>query len=134
MWIDHAGAAGPVFHAVGPMDHWAHLGMDLTQRVGSGLFVAGSEWLGQIDSLATTVTPPPDWLKARPHNLLHMVHGGKAYGVLDGPGYAADCVQTIEVVTTSGKSCGAATFRAGTGACYRSFIAMGYDGTVIREA
>src|SRR5258708_29175011 len=57
MWIDRTGAAGPVFHAVGPMDHWAPLRMDLTQRVGSGPFVAGSERLGQHASLAITVTP-----------------------------------------------------------------------------
>jgi hypothetical protein len=135
MWIDRAGAAGPVFRAVGPMDQWAHLSMALTQRVGSGLFVWGGGWIGQIDSLATTVTPPPDWLKARSHHLgLHMVHGGKAYGVMDVEDYASDCPQTIEVVATSGKSCGKVAFRSGADTCKRGPIVIGYDGTVIQEA
>ena len=111
MWIDHDGAAGPVFQALGPQSKPAQqVGFMLTQRVGSGLFIgAGGKWVAQIDSLATSTAPAPGWLQARPNTRLHMVHGGSGYAVLPVPGTSGDCSQSVEVVAPSGTSCGTAS-------------------------
>jgi len=140
MWIDHAGVAGPMFEMLGPQSELAfRLPFAMTQRTGSGLFLSrSSQWIAQIDSLATSSSPAPAWLQARPSSQLHMVHGGKGYAVL--PPYSAygtdvrDCAQTVEVVSPSGVSCGTTTFRAAAGTCRPVSIAVGYDGTVIQLA
>ena len=134
MWIDHDGAAGPVFQALGPQSKPAQqVGFRLTQRVGSGLFIgAGGKWVAQIDSLATSTGPAPGWLQARPNTRLHMVHGGSGYAVLPVPGTSGDCSQSVEVVAPSGTSCGTASFSAGSGNCDMKDIVVGYDGTVMQ--
>ena len=134
MWIDHDGAAGPVFQALGPQSKPAQqVGFMLTQRVGSGLFIgAGGKWVAQIDSLATSTAPAPGWLQARPNTRLHMVHGGSGYAVLPVPGTSGDCSQSVEVVAPSGTSCGTASFSAGSGNCDMKDIVVGYDGTVMQ--
>jgi hypothetical protein len=137
VWLDEQGTAGPVFQAFGPQP--GVVGFGLEPRVGSGLFIragtaTGPSWVGQIDSLATSVSPPPAWLQARPGALFHMVHNGTGYAVLPpGAGASADCSQTIEVLGPSGTSCGTATFSAGSGSCNLNYIVIGYDGTVTQS-
>jgi hypothetical protein len=127
VWVDHDGTKGPVFRALGKQSYWPHLGIDVTQRVGSGLFFRTDRWW-QIDSLAVVVQPPPDWFARRPFSGLHMVHGGTGYAVLpDG------CGDTIEVVAPSGTSCGTAKFTGASGSCTARTLAVGYDGTVIEQ-
>jgi len=70
--------------ALGRQSSWPHLGIDVTQRVGSGLFFRADQWW-QIDSLATVVQPPPDWFARRPFSGLHMVHGGTGYAGVSRP-------------------------------------------------
>jgi hypothetical protein len=132
-WIDHGGVAGPLFRALGPQPTYAHhMGFDLTQRVGSGLFLNAGDWVAQVDSLATTLAPAPRWLQARPDTALHMVHGGTGYAVLPPiTGSRSNCARTIEVVAPSGTSCGFATFNGVSPACSYVRTTVGYDGTVI---
>jgi hypothetical protein len=127
VWVDHDGNKGPVFHALEKQSSFAHLGIDVTQRVGSGLFFRADQWW-QIDSLATTVQAPPDWLARRTFSSLHMVHGGTGYAVLP-----LNCGETIEVIAPSGTSCGTATFDAGSGSCPARGMSVGYDGTVLQQ-
>jgi hypothetical protein len=132
LWIDHDGNRGPVFRALGKQSYWPHLGIEVTQRVGSGLFFRTDRWF-QIDSLATTVQPPPTWFASHQVEGLHMVHGGRGYAVLPPGGQSPDCGQAIEVISPSGTSCGRATFSAGSAACQTGTISVGYDGTVIQQ-
>ena len=137
MWVDHAGVAGNVFQMLGPQRDLAfRLPFALTQRTGSGLFLAlGPAWVAQVDSLATASSAAPDWLQARPNVRLHMVRGGKGYAVLPVEAQdAQDCVQSVEVVSPSGKSCGTTSFRAASGPCRTGPITVGYDGTVMQLA
>jgi hypothetical protein len=135
-WFDHAGSPGPVFQAATP----GVFPSQLFERVGDGLFLAGSlstgvgpAWLGQFDAQATTMSPPPPWLAARPGKTLHMIRGGTGYAVLPVPGSSAGCEQQIEVVSPSGQVCGSATFSIGGGACATGTIIVGYDGTVVQQ-
>jgi hypothetical protein len=134
-WVDHEGAMGPIFMLLGPTD--ATPSLQATVRVGSGLFIAsGGRWTLQLDSLSTNPEPAPAWLASRPVREMHMVHGGRGYAIL--PQNAAldatgDCVQSIEVVAPSGKSCGTSTFRAASGSCHTLGIRVGYDGTVVQQ-
>jgi hypothetical protein len=130
IWVDHDGHPGAIFQAPA--------GFVSTQRVGSGFFIADSaattfQWIGQIDSLATSSSPAPAWLQARPNTRLHMVQGGTGYGVMSEPGNSASCSQTIEIVAPSGTSCGTAAFSAGSGSCDMRDIVIGYDGTVVQK-
>jgi hypothetical protein len=131
VWVDHDGNASAVFRALGQQKDAAHnMAFMLTQRVGSGLFLGTpSEWIGQFDSLSTTMADPPEWLKARPGTMLHMVHGGTGYAVL--PPWSPDCVRTVEVVAPSGTSCGSATFAAVSDSCRFPQATIGYDGTLM---
>ncbi|GAC1537654.1 MAG: hypothetical protein NVS2B9_04010 [Myxococcales bacterium] len=134
-WVDHDGKAGPPFHVLGPGRHIVGHPV-LFQRVGDGLYLQESnsgQWTGQFESLSTTMAAPPDWLKARPRTVLHMVRGGKGYAVMPQPYVEGDCAQTIEVVSPSGRSCGATTFRATSGSCRTLTIHVGYDGTVVQQ-
>jgi hypothetical protein len=110
----------------------------LTVNLGSGLFIAtGGRWTLQIDSLSTKPNPAPRWLASRPVREMRMVHGGRGYAILppaSDPRVTGDCVQSIEVVAPSGKSCGTSTFRAASGSCQTIGIRVGYDGTVASEA
>ncbi|TMB14879.1 MAG: hypothetical protein E6J66_00865 [Deltaproteobacteria bacterium] len=64
-----------------------------------------------------------------------MVRGGKGYAVLPVEAQdAQDCVQSVEVVSPSGKSCGTTSFRAASGPCRTGPITVGYDGTVMQLA
>jgi hypothetical protein len=131
MWIDHQGVAGAVFRALGPQHDATHLmGFALTQRVGDGLFLkAGNDWIGQLDSLSTTLAAPPVWLRARSGTSLHMVHGGKGYAVL--PPATGGCVKAVEVMAPSGTSCGSATFAGVSDTCSAATSTVGYDGTLM---
>jgi hypothetical protein len=131
-WVDHDGTAGAVFQWFGPRPF--DTGFFFESRVGDGLFVAsGGRWAAQIDSLATSTTPAPAWLQARPNTSLHMVHGGRGYAVLPAAADSATCSQSVEVIAPSGTSCGTASFSAGTGSCTTKSITIGYDGTVIQQ-
>jgi len=72
IWVDRDGTA-TTFRALGPQKDWTHLmGFALTQRVGSGLFLqSGDDWVGQLDSLSTSVAAPPDWLSPAQHEAAH---------------------------------------------------------------
>lgn len=135
-WVDRAGAMGTVFMLIGPTDSIAQ-SPQATARVESGLFIAsGGRWILQLDSLSTKPEPPPRWLASRPVREMRMVHGGRAYAILppaSDPGMTGDCVQSIEVVAQSGKSCGTSTFRAASGSCQTMGIRVGYDGTVVQK-
>jgi hypothetical protein len=132
-WVDHDGTAGAVFQWFGPRPF--DTGFFFEPRVGDGLFIAsGGRWAAQIDSLATSTTPAPAWLQARPGTSLHMVRGGRGYAVLPATGAdSASCSQAVEVIAPSGMSCGTASFSAGTGSCTTKAITIGYDGTVIQQ-
>lgn len=129
-WFDHAGTPGPIFQALS-----GGVTPDkLYERVGNGLFLSGfTGWLGQLDAQATSLSPPPAWLAARPRKNLHMVHGGTGYAVLPMPESSSTCDQQVEVISPSGQACGASTFSMGGGACTTSSIVVGYDGTVVQQ-
>jgi hypothetical protein len=136
IWVDHDGKVGAEFKLSNgvPGGSPAHDStFVLGERVGSGLFVgAGSSWFAQLDALSTSPAAPPAWLASRPLSNLHVVHGGQGYAVLPGPS-RADCAQTIEIVSPSGRTCGSRTFRAAAGMCATEAIRVGYDGTVVQQ-
>jgi hypothetical protein len=133
MWVDHDGVAGPIFRALGTQRDSTHaMGFALTQRVGNGLHLkAGNDWVGQFDSLSTSMSAPPDWLKARPGTWLHMVHGGRGYAVL--PPWSGDCSRTVEVMSPAGSSCGSTTFTASSQSCSNANSTVGWDGTLLLQ-
>jgi len=136
-WFDHAGTPGTVFQALPA----GAVPDALFERVGNGLFLAGfapptpsaRTWLGQFEPLATSLTPVPAWLAARPDVTLHMVHDGTGYALLPPPGPSATCEQDVQVISPSGQMCGAASFAVGGGACTTSSITVGFEGTVIQQ-
>jgi hypothetical protein len=106
-------------------------------RVGSGLFLQRvypqpAEWVGELDSGAAAVSPPPDWLTSRRDTKIHMAYGGRAYAFIDLPRSSTSCTQAIEVVAPSGKSCGKVDFAIQAGTCNTSALDVGYDGTVVQ--
>ncbi|MCA1826742.1 MAG: hypothetical protein LC689_07350 [Myxococcales bacterium] len=133
-WIDHGGTAGAAFKLLGPQSEWTHLEGFALVRVGGGVFVHADTWW-QLDSMATTVAPPPAWFMDRNPNMMagfQMVRNGRAYGIVSmasGP----DCTATVEIVTPSGTSCGKATFSAGPGSCTWANASIGYDGTFVQR-
>ena len=78
-----------------------------------------------------TGSAPPDWLAARPGTKLHMARNGRAYAVIYQQRADGACQANIEVVATSGKSCGTAVFPSDrAGAICAGTLTVGYDGTV----
>jgi hypothetical protein len=133
-WIDHDGVASPAFQLLGPQREWNHLEGQAVVRVGSGLFVKADAWW-QLESMSTTLAPPPAWFIDRGGPWLQMVRNGRAYGIISQPA-GPDCTSTVEIVTTSGQSCGKAMFNAGPGPegkCYFVTAAIGYDGTFVQR-
>ncbi len=150
-WFDHDGKQQPGSVAIpnyGTDPKFPNgLLIQLVPRVGSGFFLQSltssrgspdslaASWKGQIDTLGTAVADPPGWLAKYDHRKLHMARGGAAYAFIDQQaGNSPDCAQRIEVVATTGKSCGRASFNAGvTGACATLSIDVAWDGTVIQQ-
>ena len=135
-WIDHDGVATAAFQLFAPQRDWNHIEGRVIVRVGSGLFVHADSW-GQLDSMSTSVRPAPDWfLAAHPELMLgmSMVRDGRAYGIIYGP-QGPDCTATVEIVTSSGKSCGKAAFAAGSGTncSFAGEASIGYDGTFVQR-
>ena len=142
-WVDHSGDVRPTFDANVPYGTLRNL----YPRVGSGLFYQSTtieggatatvhnDWIAQFDALATQAAPPPAWLLARPDTKISMAHGGRAYAVLPSQSRdsSPDCSQTVEVVATSGKSCGTAKFTVSQTRCTTLSIDVGYDGTVLQQ-
>jgi len=133
IWIDHSGNAGAEFQATEGITEPNSL--LLTPRVESGLFLrgeTGSRWIRQFDSMGTGGAPP-DWLAARPGTKLHMARNGRAYAVIYEQRADGACEANIEVVASSGKSCGTAVFPSdrGAGSICAGTLTVGYDGTVI---
>jgi hypothetical protein len=129
-WFDATGNPGQVFLATKNGQKPAAL----YERIDTGLFLTdGMNWLGQFDSMATTLAPAPSWLMARPNSVVRPVHDTTAYGVVPNAGIAGVCQQQIEVVTASGQSCGSATFAVDTGNCTTNSIILGVDGTVVQQ-
>lgn len=137
-WVDHDGHFAALFDLpafANPSD-----ALSLSPRVGSGLFAqkrtsdgSSFDWIGQIDSGATTMTPPPDWLPAHKGTKIHMAFGGRAYAFIDLPKRSTACTQQIEVVAPSGKSCGKVSFPIQDGTCDTGDLSVGYDGTVVQQ-
>lgn len=149
MWIDAAGNPGEEFDAYDGGEPFDAMevsaggpGTSLTPRAGTGLFLARraymagrmeTTWLRQFDTSARTGSPPPEWLTARRDALLQVVRRGKGYALVDAPQPTTDCVQRIEILAPSGKSCGSLSFRVATGACETSGLSVGLEGTVIQQ-
>jgi hypothetical protein len=135
LWIDADGKRGAVFRVLGAQADWAHnLGLHLVERTSGGFFLRiDNEWVAEIPALSTAVLPAPDWLRNRPATTLHVVVGGSGYAVLPLPSHVADCSQAVEIVSSSGESCGAVVFAAGSGACEMKEITVGDDGTVVQQ-
>ena len=134
IWIDHSGNGGAEFQAMEGID--APYSLLLTPRVESGLFARGYDhtvaaWIRQFDSMGTG-SAPPDWLAARPGTKLHMARNGRAYAVIHPAHADGVCHADIEVIATSGKSCGTAVFPADqSGDSCAGDLTVGYDGTVV---
>jgi hypothetical protein len=136
-WIDHDGHKGPTFPLTG-LSAW-YGDYEGAPRVGSGVFLQRTsrhqqpyEWSAQLDSGATTWTPPPPWLTQRPDTKIHMAFGGRAYAMIDRPKPSTSCTQQIEVLAPSGKSCGKVSFPIRDGTCDTQSLDVGYDGTVVQ--
>jgi len=150
-WFDHDGKQQPGSVAVpnyGTDPKWPNgFLIQLVPRVGSGFFLqsltgprlspdtSAASWKGQIETLGTAITDPPGWLSKYDRRKLHTARGGTAYAFIDQQsGSSPDCTQRIEVVATTGKSCGSASFNAGVaGACPTLSIDVAYDGTVVQQ-
>jgi hypothetical protein len=129
-WFDASGNAGQIFLAIqGPATPAA-----LYERIDTGLFVTdGTNWLGQFDSMATSLAPAPSWLMGKPKTVVRPVHNGSAYGVVPNAGVTGPCTQPVEVVLANGQSCGTASFGVDTGSCTTNSIIVGIDGTVVQQ-
>jgi hypothetical protein len=139
VWVDHQGHIGPSFNADSSASYVAmNAWLVLFPRVGSGLFLSdiakGHGWLRQFDSFSSQNQRPPDWLTSRPAKL-HVVLNGQAYAFLEPfDGHSSNpCSQGIEIVASSGKSCGKAVFPIAPASCMPASIDIGYDGTVIQQ-
>lgn len=142
-WFDPSGTPAAVFPAFAANDPRVGTPLSLVPRIGSGFFLQSqtqaaprqpASWLSQIDALARAFAAAPAWLRAHDFQKIHPARGGTAYAFIDAAGTPADCTQHIEVVATTGRSCGSAAFNAGaSGACQTASIDVAYDGTVIQQ-
>jgi hypothetical protein len=136
IWIDNSGKAGAEFLAFENIPSPAAL--FLTPRVGSGLFAGrnpgpptAAAWIRQFEPMGEA-TAPPDWLAARPVTRPPVVRNGRAYAVVYPARLDAVCHVDIEVVASSGKSCGTAAFPADqSGKFCSGGLFVGYDGTIV---
>jgi hypothetical protein len=141
-WFDHEGNEQGGYVPVGNFGR----ALQLVPRIGSGLFLQTltNSWyaaitspiafVAQIDTLAPAFTDPPAWLHAYDARYVHPARGGTAYAFIDPPAQTADCNQRVDVVATTGKSCGSAVFNAGVnGACQTASLRVGWDGTVVQQ-
>jgi hypothetical protein len=65
--------------------------------------LANPTFTSRIEDGSTSVGPLPGWLQQRASNLVYAVRSGMAYATWGGGG---QCGSDLEVVATSGKSCG----------------------------
>jgi hypothetical protein len=91
-----------------------------------------SEHLCLVDAGATQCRDAPEWLRSRRDTSLFVVRQGRAYALASRRRANTDCVQSVEVFTPSGTSCGALLLRAAEGKCSLRDVGIGVDGTVVQ--
>jgi hypothetical protein len=108
-------------------------------RDSSGRLYVKTQWVATAtpivfgQSARPRADPPPDWLKSRPDTRLYIARGGKAYALVPEGAPNVDCAQSVEVVTSSGASCGSRQFRAAQGQCRTLGMTVGADGTLMQQ-
>lgn len=141
-WFDRNGNPQPGSVAMGAWGPY----LQLVPRIGGGFFLQrltndryapdsyAAQFVAQIDTLGTAFTGPPAWLYKYDRLKLHPARGGTAYAFIDQSGHPSDCTQRIQIVATTGKACGSASFNAGVnGACQTAAINVAWDGTVVQQ-
>lgn len=111
-WFELDAAAFPV----------ARFLMDGSVVVGDGPFYQGVTWKYLVRDSQTTSDTLPSWLQARPGNLFFVIRNGRGYA---SRGQYGQCgIKSLEVLATSGKSCGCVNTTNGGGY-------VGRDGSLI---
>ena len=137
LWITHDGQRGSIFSAID--QKFADTILVIAPRVGSGLFVQersplGGNWVRQIDSLATSGSPPPSWLAQRGGWVVHFAHNGTTYAMTPtsdaGSSPGPKC--RLDVIAATGKTCGTVVFNDPSGSCESGNLEVGYDGTLVQ--
>ena len=88
-------AGVPAFHFL--LDGSLALGVE------SSSFEGNPTFRSRIEEGGTVAGPLPDWLQERASNALFAIRAGKAYATW---GTGGQCRSDLEVLSTSGKSCG----------------------------
>jgi hypothetical protein len=133
LWVTHDGHRGAIFPAI-PFKYTNTL-LELSPRVGGGFWVLeirelGTDWLREIDSLATTSSPPPPWLhwtKPSP------VRNDRGYALFPDTFGAFSPTCTLEVTTLSGIRCGVLEFADPARFCDSRGQLIVVDGTLVQS-
>jgi len=133
LWVDRDGHRGEVFaFKKNYVDTW----LRLYPRSGGGFFVQersplGGSFIGQIESLATQESSPPEWLVRRGGWRVQPVRGGAAYVLVPDSG-GVSC--TLEVVSAKGTTCSSMLLTDLSGMCSDDDLVVGIDGTLVQTA
>jgi hypothetical protein len=134
LWVTHDGHRGAIFPAI-PLKYRDTV-LELSPRVGGGFWVLeihemSTDWLMEVDSLATTSSPPPAWLhwtKPTP------VRNERGYALFPDTFGAFSPTCTLEVTSLSGKGCGVLQFDDPSQSCdSRGQLIVGVDGTLVQS-
>jgi len=118
-WVDAAGNPKTDFFAVAAA---APKRAIVRALVGGGVAIQlDGDWIGTVDSGATTVQEPPEWLADNPDHDFTIVRNRRAYAVL--PRGAVD-PHAMTLYSAQGTRCGTVTFPA-------IGLTAGADGTAI---
>jgi hypothetical protein len=134
-WLDAQGVAlTPIFQAQVPsLRGPRYLGAVLSPLIGGGLALqADGKWTHTFASGSSEAQAAPDWLAQR-SGRLEIVRGGRAYALMPPAPGAFVCSQQVEVLAPDGSSCGKLTFETPDGACARSPLSLGPDGTILQQ-
>lgn len=92
-----------------------------------------SEWLAILPSGVSRVEAAlPDWLSSHPNTQLQLIHSRRAYALVPEAQNMSPCAQSVDVISSTGQSCGQVSFTVDGNACMTRELRMAQDGTVMQ--
>jgi hypothetical protein len=90
-----------------------------------------SEWVLVLRSGSRRPDPAPEWLRSRPNTDLALLADGR-YATLPWGTDVSPCAQAVEILSSSGESCGTLTMEVDSRRCRTRDLRRGLDGTLLQ--